>query len=204
MALLHTNDWEAKWITFSYKEDPAQQKSPLFRKQFSANKKIVSATAFITAHGLYEALINGKKIGDAFLTPGWTSYNKRLQYQTYNVTDLLNEGNNAIGVTLGSGWYRGYLAWSDHHNIFGSDLSLLFQLQITYSDGTTAYIVSDGTWKCSTGPILSAEIYHGETYDAREETPGWSTASYKYEANWLPVKVENFSFSNLIATYNEP
>ncbi|MBS1932655.1 MAG: family 78 glycoside hydrolase catalytic domain [Bacteroidetes bacterium] len=204
MALLSTNDWKAKWITFSYKEDPSQQKSPLFRKQFNANKKIISATAYITAHGLYEALINGKKIGDAFLTPGWTSYNKRLQYQVYDVTDLLHEGNNAIGVTLGSGWYRGYLAWSDHHNIYGSDLSLLFQMEITYSDGTKENVVSDESWKCSTGPILSAEIYHGETYDAREETPGWATASYKYGSNWLPVNVEDFPFNNLIATYNEP
>jgi alpha-L-rhamnosidase len=203
-ALLSASDWKAKWITFSYNEDPAQQKSPLFRKEFSTNKKIVSAKAYITAHGLYEALINGKKVGDAFLTPGWTSYNKRLQYQTYDVTNLLNDGNNAIGVTLGSGWYRGYLAWSDHHNIYGSDLSLLFQLEISYSDGTTAYIVSDDSWKCSTGPILSAEIYHGEMYDARKEIPGWATASYKNVANWLPVKVENFSFNNLIATCNEP
>ena len=84
--------------------------SPLFRKEFTASKKISSATAYITAHGMYEAQINGQRIGDAYLTPGWTSYNKRLQYQIYDVTDLLNNGNNAIGVTLGNGWYRGLLA----------------------------------------------------------------------------------------------
>src|SRR5665647_468254 len=98
MALLNVSDWKAKWITPGYEED-AMRASPLFRKQFSTNKKIISATAYITAHGLYEAQINGKRVGDAYLTPGWTSYNKRLQYQTYDVTNLLKNGSNAIGVT---------------------------------------------------------------------------------------------------------
>src|SRR6478672_2837703 len=92
MALLKKSDWKAMWIMPGYAEDSVMRPSPLFRKQFSTSKKIASATAYITAHGLYEAQINGKRIGDAYLTPGWTSYHKRLQYQVYDVTDLLNTG----------------------------------------------------------------------------------------------------------------
>ena len=103
MALLNTSDWKAKWITPGYVEDSIMRPSPLFRKEFSTNKKIVSATAYITAHGLYEATINGMRIGDAYLTPGWTSYKNRLQYQAYDVTNLIKNGTNAICVTLGNG-----------------------------------------------------------------------------------------------------
>ena len=93
MGLLTPADWQAKWITPGFKEDAAQP-SPLFRKEFTSTKKVKYAVAYITAHGLYEAQINGHRIGDAYLTPGWTSYNKRLQYQAYDVTGLLRQGDN--------------------------------------------------------------------------------------------------------------
>ncbi len=115
-GLFETTDWTAKWIQPGYTEDSILRPSPLFRKEFAASKKILSATAYITAHGLYEARINGERVGDAWLTPGWTAYQKRLQYQTYDVTALVRKGKNAIGVTLGSGWYRGYLAFERQHN----------------------------------------------------------------------------------------
>ncbi len=107
---LKPSDWKAKWIT-AVTEDTLLQPSPLFRKKFTVTKKIVSATAFITSHGLYEASINGKRIGDAYLTPGWTSYSKRLMYQQYDVTALLTNGDNALGVVLGNGWYRGFIGF---------------------------------------------------------------------------------------------
>ena len=202
-ALLNKTDWKAKWISPAYIEDSVLRPSPLLRKTFAADRKIATATAYITAHGLYEAQINGHRVGDAYLTPGWTSYNKRLQYQTYNVTDLLKNGSNAIGVTLGNGWYRGYLAWGGNHNIYGRDISLLFQLTINYTDGSSENIVSDESWKSSTGSIISSEIYDGETIDARSDKTGWALSGYD-DKNWSGVKVENFSFDNLLATYNEP
>ena len=165
MALLNNSDWKAKWITPGYEEDSLRA-SPLFRKQFNSNKKIVRATAHVTSHGLYQAQINGKKVDDAYLTPGWTSYNKRLQYQTYDVTNLLKNGSNAIGVTLGSGWYRGIIGFTNSVNVYGKDIALLFQLDIKYSDGSTESVVSDGSWKSSTGSIVYAEIYNGETCNA--------------------------------------
>lgn len=203
MGLLQPADWKAQWIEPGFTEDAANRPSPLFRKEFTTAKKIRSATAFITAHGLYEASINGKRIGDSYLTPGWTSYNKRLQYQVYDVASLLNQGNNAIGVTLGSGWYRGYLAWSDNKNSYGKDIALLFQLDITYTDGSTASIISDGSWKSSTGGVVSSEIYHGETIDARKEKAGWQLPGYN-DANWSSASVKDHSKAVLVATENEP
>jgi len=203
MGLLNANDWKAKWIQTGFAEDTIERPSPLFRKEFKASKKIQSATAYITAHGMYEACINGKRVSDYYLTPGWTSYSTRLQYQTYDITNLLNQGNNAVGVTLGSGWYRGYLGWTGNKNIWGKDIALLFQLDITYTDGSKESIVSDESWKSSIGSIVSAEIYNGETIDARKEKFGWCNAGYD-AADWSGVTVKDYSKSVLVATQNEP
>lgn len=201
-ALLNKNDWKAKWIEPGYIEDTVMRPSPLFRKEFSSNKKIVSATAFITAHGMYEAHLNGVRIGEAYLTPGWTSYKKRLQYQTYDVTNLVKNGGNAIGVMLGNGWYRGIIGFNNNINVYGKDIALLFQLNIKYSDGSTQIITGDDTWKSSAGEVRYAEIYNGETVDARMNKQGWLFAGYD-DKNWSGVKVADFSFDNLIATCNE-
>ncbi len=200
-AILAASEWQAKWIVPGFVE-AANRPSPLFRKQFVTSKKIVSAIANITAHGMYEAQLNGQRLGDAYLTPGWTSYSKRLQYQTYDVTKLLNNGVNAVGVTLGSGWYRGIIGFSNNKNFYGKDIALLFQLNITYSDGSKEIIISDDTWKTNTGAIEYAEIYNGETVDARKEKIGWTTPQYNDEA-WLSAKIANFDKANLIATENE-
>ncbi|HSC55099.1 MAG TPA: glycoside hydrolase family 78 protein [Phnomibacter sp.] len=204
MGFLQPSQWTAAWITPGFTEDSIMRPSPLFRKEFSTTKKIVSAHAFITAHGLYEASINGQRVGDAYLTPGWTSYNKRLQYQVYDVTHLLTKGNNAIGVTLGSGWYRGSIGFSrPNFNIYGKDIGLLFQLKIGYSDGSSQTILSDGTWKTATGAIRYSEIYNGETIDASKEQAGWLMPGFN-DAQWTAAKTANFSKSHLIATRNEP
>jgi alpha-L-rhamnosidase len=203
MAMLSPSDWKAKWIEAGFAEDSINRPAQYFRKQFSTTKKVVSATAYITAHGMYEAQINGKRVGDSYLTPGWTSYNKRLEYQVYDVTDLLQSGNNAIGVITGNGWYRGFIAWSGNKDSYGKRTGVLLQLNITYSDGTTESVITDNTWKSSTGSIRSAEIYHGETIDAREEKAGWSTSGYN-DSGWSGVKEQNYSNDILLATYNEP
>ncbi|MDF2190352.1 alpha-L-rhamnosidase [Paraflavitalea sp. CAU 1676] len=201
-ALLQPTDWKASWITQGF-DDNGPRVSPLFRKEFTSGKKVSRATAYITAHGMYEAQINGKRVGDAYLTPGWTSYNKRLQYQVYDVTGLVQQGNNAIGVTLGNGWYRSYLAWSNSKDHYGTDVALLLQLDITYTDGTTQSVVSDESWKSSTGSIRYSEVYHGETVDARLDKKGWSTAGFN-DRDWIPARKENYTKSTLLATYNEP
>ena len=206
MAFLKpATEFKAQWITPGYSEDTVQRPSPYFRKAFSvpANKKIRSATAYITAHGLYEAYLNGKRIGNAYLTPGWTSYGKRLQYQVYDVTDQLQTGDNALGAVLGSGWYRGYIGFSGQKNYYGDDTALLFQLAIRYEDGTTESVHSDDSWKTSTGPILRSEIYHGEHYDARKEMVGWASPGFD-DSSWKGVTTEDYAKDVLTATYNEP
>ena len=202
-ALLDKSDWKATWIEPGGTEDSVMRPSPLLRKEFASDKVITSATAYITSHGLYEAQINGQRIGNAYLTPGWTSYHNRLQYQAYDVTSLLKNGRNAIGVMLGSGWYRGIIGFGDNINIYGKDIALLFQLAITYSDGSTQMIVSDKSWKSSTGIIRYAEIYNGETDDARMDKTGWEMPGYD-DTKWDQVKPAAFGYDNLLATYNEP
>ncbi|MBM3178311.1 MAG: family 78 glycoside hydrolase catalytic domain [Bacteroidetes bacterium] len=203
-ALLNDGDWKATWIRPGYEEDTINRPSPLMRKTFKLKGKVASATAYITALGLYEAFINGKRVGDAFLTPGWTSYNNRLQYQQYDVTGLLNGGGeNAIGVMLGSGWYRGNIGFSRQQNFYGKEIALLFQMQVRYADGTSETVVSDGTWTTSTGAIRSSEIYHGEMIDARMEIPGWSRTGNP-SGTWTTAKTGLKKSVNLVATYNEP
>ena len=201
MALLSTTDWKAQWIEAGFKD--VARVGAQFRKSFKTNKAVVSATAYITAHGMYEANINGKRVGDAYLTPGFTSYNKRLQYQTYDVTTSVQQGENVLAVSIASGWYRGYLGWITQVNTWGDKLGLLLQLDITYSDGTHELVVSDGSWKSATGSLVYAEIYHGSVIDANKETTGWKMGGYN-DTKWDRVKVANFKFDNLVATYNEP
>lgn len=202
-GLLTAANWKAKWIEIGFAEDTANRPSPMFRKAFVAAKAVRSATLYMTAHGLYEAQINGQRVGDAYLTPGWTSYNTHLQYQVYDVTNLLKTGANAIGATLASGWYRGRLAWEKQKNIYGKDLALLGQLAIIYTDGSTETISTDDSWKCSTGPIRFADIYDGEIYDSRQEKANWSSPGYA-DTDWSTVTTKAFGYTNLVANYNEP
>ena len=122
--------------------------------------------------GVYELRLNGEKVGEDFLTPGWTSYNHRTLYQTYDVTSQVRQGANAIGATIGSGWYKGELGWRSRRNLYGGREALILELHVDYEDGTSDVILTDANWKSSyRGPVLFAEIYHGETYDARLEQP---------------------------------
>lgn len=202
-GFLSSTDWKAKWIESGLPGDEVLGASPYFRKVFDLTKPIASARLSITAHGMYEASINGKRVGDAFLTPGWTSYKTRLQYQVYDVTASLTKGPNAIGVILGDGWYRGHLAWEDNKNIYGNKVGVLAQLSITYSDGTSETIVTDEQWKTHTGPIVSSSIYHGERYDAQRELPDWNKAGFDAAA-WTPVTVKDIPLNNLTASESAP
>ena len=196
------NEFVATWITPGY-EESIQRESPLFRKSFQLDSKNVArATAYITAHGMYEAWINGQRIGDDYFTPGWTSYENRLQYQVYDVTKMLQSGENAIGIMLGNGWYRGFLAWGDRNDHYGSDIAVLYQLDIEFEDGSTQRIVTDDSWVATKGPVVFSELYDGETYDSQKEIEGWNTTGFK--SLWPKVKEANFPKDVLIATYNEP
>jgi alpha-L-rhamnosidase len=203
MGLLSGDDWKAKWIEMEG-DTLRYSPSPHFRKEFRLEKNIATARIYVTSHGFYELHLNGKKVGDQVLTPGWTSYGKRLQYQVYDVSGMLSKGNNAIGAVLGDGWYRGTLAWGNNWAIYGKRLGLLLQLKITYTDGSEALIVSDDSWKASNdGAIRMNDIYNGETYDARKKLTGWDLSGYN-DKSWTGVRTGNYKFDNLIASQGSP
>ncbi|MFI0352775.1 family 78 glycoside hydrolase catalytic domain [Actinomadura sp. 9N407] len=159
------------------------------RKDFRVGKKIAKARLYSTALGVYTPEINGRKVGDHELAPGWTDYNKRVQYQTYDVTKMLRKGGNAIGATLSSGWYAGHIAIFGPAQ-YGERPWLRAQLQIDYTDGTSEKIVTDPSWRSATGPVQSADLLMGEAYDARKQTPGWSRAGFDAAA-WKQVIVND-------------
>ncbi len=191
-GLFSPSDWKAKWIEMEG-DTNRYSPSPHFRKEFSVSKSVVRAMVYVTSHGFYELHINGSKVGDQVLTPGWTTYGKRLQYQVFDVTGMIAKGNNAVGAVLGDGWYRGTLAWGNNWAIYGKRLGLLMQMKLTYSDGTEEMIITDETWKCSNdGAIRMNDLYNGETYDARKKLTGWSKTGYD-ERYWVKVRVAEYS-----------
>lgn len=204
MGILQKNEWVADFITPAVETDPSKPAPcPLLRREFTVTGEIASARIYVTALGLYELRLNGARVGEDLFTPGWTSYHKRLQYQTYDVTAMLKPGGNALGALLGDGWYKGELGWENKRNIYGNKAALLLQLHIQYTDGTEQVVTTDHHWKASTGPILMSEIYHGETYDARLEKPGWDTADFD-DTDWSAVKSLPIPKSILVAQQNVP
>lgn len=200
-GMMTPDEWQAEWIL------PAEQTdaSPMLRKEFTLSKPVASAVAYITSHGMYEAAINGAKVGNAHYAPGWTSYDKRLQYQTYDVTDMLQKGANAFGLTLGRGWYLSLLGWSSgEHQIYAyNKMAAIAQIVITYRDGTREVIATDDTWKSSTGEIVHSTIYDGETIDARLIQHGWNKAGFDDSA-WRGVTVADYPMDNIVSSDSEP
>ncbi|KAJ3961400.1 hypothetical protein N0V92_001896 [Colletotrichum tropicale] len=195
-GLLSQNDWSnAVPIAADRETEVDGPKRPIyFRKSFSlgnaTRSKIKSARLYITALGLYEAEINGRRVGDHVMAPGWTSYNFRHVYNTYDVTDLLKPGQNGIGVLVGEGWFSGILtAAGNYRNNYGDTLGVLSLLTVTLADGTNIKVATDDSWQASEGPLASSEIYNGETHDARLEDKirGWSTGHFN-GSNWLATK----------------
>ncbi|WP_439558482.1 family 78 glycoside hydrolase catalytic domain, partial [Dyadobacter sp.] len=199
MGLLDKSEWKAEWIGLDldhlgrgkvYHLPPA----PYLRKEVRVKPAIKRATLHVTALGLYEFSINGKKIGDAFLTPGWTDYDKRVYYQTYDVTSNLKSGANALAAQLSYGWYAGYLGYSllvqnpVVRAFYGKVPLLKAQVEITYQDGTSEILVTDQSWKASQGALLESDLLNGETYDARLEEKGWNIVGFD-DQKWKPAQV---------------
>ncbi len=204
MGFLNPSDWKASWIQAGIEEDPRKSgPAAVLRKEFDVTAPLRAARAYVTCLGLYEMELNGRRVGDQVFTPGWTAYDARLQYQTYDITAALKQGRNAIGVTLGDGWYRGNLAFGGQRNTYGDKTALLMQVQLTYSDGRTAVVTTDGSWKATTGPILASDIYNGELYDARLEMPGWSSPGFS-DQNWHPVRIAEAPKATLITPAGPP
>lgn len=153
--------WQGEWIRAPFEEHP------IFRKSFPVTKPVSAARLYLCGLGLYEANLNGEKVGDEYLAPFFTSYQHHIQYQTYDITDLL-QAHNCLSVLLGRGWYHGRFGFGDKlDKIYGQHMQLIAEVQITYADGTHEVIGSDESWECSKSPVLESNIYDGEVWDAR-------------------------------------
>ncbi|VGO13527.1 hypothetical protein PDESU_02084 [Pontiella desulfatans] len=159
--------------------------APHLRKDFKLNGSVARATLYVTAQGFAEMHLNGKRVGDEYFMPGWTDYRQRIYYRTYDVTSMLESGDNSIGAILGDGWFRGNIA-SKGQNQYGKRIRVRAQLQIDYADGRSELVVSDLSWKAAFGPILESDMQAGETYDARKEMPGWDRSGFD-ASNWSAV-----------------
>ncbi|MCA0757069.1 glycoside hydrolase family 78 protein [Paenibacillus sp. N4] len=195
-ALLSHEEWRGEFVSAETKADAANSKVTRLRRRFDAQSGIASAVVYSTALGLYKLYINGKRVGEDELAPGWTSYRKHLLYQTYDVTELVQSGENAIGAMLGAGWYKGLMGFAGLRNHYGEQTALLCQLEITYTDGSKNVVVTDKSWKGADSPVLFSEIYDGEVYDARLEEDGWHCPHYDDEA-WKPVELVDYDTSVL-------
>ncbi|GGL43346.1 glycoside hydrolase family 78 protein [Planomonospora parontospora] len=204
-GLLEAADWRAEAAAppvelLGAPDGPA----PLLRREFTLRGPVASARLYVTAHGLYEVELNGRRVGDDVLAPGWTSYSHRLRYRTFDVTELLHEGGNAVGAWLADGWYRGKVGFEGGRTrIYGERTALIAQLEIRYADGTSETVVTDGGWRCAPGPVTAASLYEGERHDARLEQRGWSLPGFDDSA-WQPVCVLGHDPALLVAPSGPP
>lgn len=163
--------WAAQWIAADFADKEVQ---PLLVKDFFLPEEVESARAYVCGLGLYELSVNGRKAGDEFLLPGYHCYDFQLEYQTFDLTPLLNQGENAIGLALAPGWYKGDMIFDRYHNLYGDTMQAICEVHVTLRDGTEQVIASDLTWKSYPSPVIFSNIYDGEHYDARRELPGWN------------------------------
>ncbi|GAB4130876.1 family 78 glycoside hydrolase catalytic domain [Thermopirellula anaerolimosa] len=209
MGLLEDADREAQWIQApaalyhpvmehaAPQDDPAKKilATGLFRKEFNVDQPVRKATLYASALGLFDVELNGTDAVADLFPPGWTDYNKRVYYNTYDVTSLVGPGKNAIGATLAPGWYSGHIGWFKQAFLYGKDPKIWLQLELEMADGSRRIVATDDSWKFSFGPELEAEFLAGETYDARLRMPGWSEPNFD-DGNWKPAVVA----SDVVAT----
>jgi alpha-L-rhamnosidase len=199
-GLLSANDWKARWITAKRTDkDPL----PIFRKEIELAKPVEDAVIHICGLGQYELRMNGRRVGDREMDPGWTNYRKTCLYSSYDVTNILKQGDNCIGVLLGNGMYnvpgRRYTKFK---GTFGPP-KLICQLHITFVDGSTQVIASDDTWRYSLGPITFTCIFGGEDYDARREQVGWDKPGFD-DSTWNAAIICDGPCGELVAQYAPP
>ncbi len=192
-----------EWLNENMFIPPKIEPAAYLRKPFELDKTVKEARLYATALGVYNIYMNGTKVGNAHLAPGWSDYNDRVLYQAYDVTSHLQNGKNTIGAILGDGWYAGTIGWGHMRNHYGTyPLYFLAQLKITYHDGTEKIITTDNSWKSSTGPILVSDFLDGEIYDFNKEMPGWCKNEFD-DSGWEPVVTKNIG-ENIMAHPGPP
>lgn len=207
MGLINKNTWKAEFIGLVEENQHENTlASPLlFCKKINISEEISNARVYATALGIYELKINNTKVGDHILAPEWTNYHKRVQYQTYDVTTLLEKGGNVLSAEISNGWYCGlWQAWPPRAHLYGEHPQLLFQLEIVYKCGRKEIVVSDGSWRVTTeGPLRFAGIYEGETYDARKEFQLLKEIEVN-PSKWKYAQTQSKKDIKIVAQRNEP
>lgn len=199
-GLLNGSDWTAQLIGAAN----SGIASPLLRGAFAvSDAEIIRARVFASAHGVFQLELNGARVGDHELAPGWTAYDDRLRYLTYDVTSLVRPGGNVLGAWLGDGWWRGHLGFDGRRSLYGDELGLIAQLEIDYADGSRQVFATGSDWVSSDGPIRSSDLYNGEDFDARLHDSRWSTADFD-ATGWKPVAVQEFDKTVLVAPDGPP
>ncbi len=188
MGLLNQSDWKAQWISAAAPHDAKVEgltlpPAPFLRREFTLDKPLRHATIYATARGVYELHLNGAKVGDEVLAPGWTDYRRRFQTQAYDVTAQLKRGANALGAVLGDGWFAGYVGFGHQRDHYGAAPALLLQLELEYADGTRQTIGSDTNWRSASGPIIYSDMLMGEMFDARKIEAKWDMPGFAAR-NW--------------------
>jgi alpha-L-rhamnosidase len=203
MGLLERSDWQGQWIQADLVGGARSiPPVPAFRRKFSLSDTPVKARLYITALGVYEAQINDRCVGDHELAPGWTDYRKQVRYQVYDVTDLLTQGDNAIGVLLGDGWYAGHVEWKDRQ-FYGDRPCLLAQMEIQMKDGSTCTVATDSNWLWHASHILQADLIMGEHQDARLENAGWAGFDFD-DASWQKAQLAEPREPELVGMPSQP
>lgn len=212
-AMLAATDWKAQWISDGsrvpdkdedqYKADPM----PLFRKAINATKAVASARLYISGVGYYEAYLNGQKIGDHVLDPGWTTYRKAVLYVTHDISAQIKKGNNTIGIMLGNGWwnplpFKIFGRWDLRNYQQTGRPCVKAEVHLTYADGTTTIVASDGSWQTAPGPVVRNNVYLGEHYDARLEVKGWDAGATK--GSWKNASLAEGPSGVLMAQMQPP
>ncbi|MDQ0661919.1 alpha-L-rhamnosidase [Arthrobacter ulcerisalmonis] len=196
----------APWLAAMISPEQDFDGAPLLRKEFTLEEghgAVVKATLRATAFGVYEASINGVPVGPDVLSPGWSSYEWRLRYRSYDVTSLVGP-STAIGVELGNGWYRGRLAWHGMSNLYGSELGFFGQLDIGFADGHVQSVASDTTWQAGPSATTSNDLYDGQTIDARRLQKGWAVPGFAPGAAWTGVRKVAFDVDRLAEPVGPP
>lgn len=190
------------WGRLNY-DFPSDRVPPYFRKTLTVSRPVKRALLYATALGVYELSLNGKRVGTDHLSPGWTDFNKRVHYLTYDVTSQLRQGKNALGAILGDGWYASYLAFTGRHHYYGGEPKLRLQLAIEYADGQRENVGTDETWKVGTGAITYGDLLMGSTIDSRKEVPGWNTPDFN-DSGWKAAVVQQTPEIAIEPQINEP
>jgi len=202
-GLMNTGNWKGSWI--SDDNGISVKPAPYFRNVFNLTKKIKSARAYIAAGGLFELYLNGQKIGNHRLEPMYTRFDRRNLYVSFDVTQQLQSGKNAVGVLLGNGWYnhQSTAVWFFDKAPWRNRPTFCLDLRVTYDDGSTETITSDKNWKTSLSPIIFNSIYTAEHYDARLEQPGWNTINFT-DSLWQPVTLRQAPSLNIVSQSMQP